>query len=248
MSLLELQRDFRAWIAAASDDAADRLGPAARPGLDVYQNNYRASLVAVLTEAFERVHAWIGDERFLSTAVAHIDAVPPHAWTLDAYAKGFPATLERLFPDDPEIGELGWLDLALSEAFVGADSVPVDPATFADIDWDAAILRFGPTLRTTSFRTNAAAIWSALSAEEMPPAVEWLPDPATIIVWRQGLVSCFRTAEPGEADAIELVQGGASFGAVCAAMIERLGEDAGVPAAGQMLGRWIGDGLIVGID
>lgn len=248
MSLLDLQRDFRAWITEASDEAADRLGPKARPGLDVYQNNYRASLVAVLTEAFERVHAWIGDSRFLSTAAAHIDATPPHAWTLDAYAKDFPETLDRIFPDDHEIGELGRLDLALSEAFVGPDADPIDPASLGDVDWDRAVLHFGPTLKTMIFRTNAAAIWSALSAEEMPPAAEPLPAPATIIVWRQGLVSSFRTAKPGEAEAIELVRRGQSFGTLCAAMIEMLGEDAGVSAAGQMLGTWIGDGLVVGID
>lgn len=248
MSLLEMQRDFRAWIAESSDEAAVRLGYGARAGLDVYQNNYRASLVTVLTEAFERVHAWIGDERFLSTVMAHIDVTPPHAWTLDAYAKGFPQTLELLFPDDPEIAELGWLDLALSEAFIGPDAEPVDPAGLSGVDWDNAVLRLGPTLATRTFHTNAAAIWSALSADEIPPAVETLADPATLLVWRQGFTSCFRTAEPGEAEAIRLVGEGASFGALCAAMIELQGEEAGISAAGQLLGRWIGDGLIVGID
>lgn len=248
MTLLELQRDFRAWIAEASDEAAGRLGPAARPGLDVYQNNYRASLVACLGECFERVRLWIGEDKFLTTAAAHIDVTPPHAWTLDAYSKDFPETLELLFPNDPEIGELGWLDLALSEAFVGPDADPIDPAALGAVDWDHAVLRLGPTLKTRPFVTNAAAIWSALSAGEMPPPVERLPEPATIIVWRQGLVSCFRTAEPGEAEAIGLILSGAGFGALCAAMIELLGEEAGVPAAGQLLGRWIGDGLVTGID
>jgi hypothetical protein len=247
MTLIELQRDFRAWIAEGSDEAAERLGPRARAGLDVYQNNYRASLVACLSETFERVRLWIGEERFLSTAAAHIDVTPPHAWTLDAYASDFPETLELLFPHDPEIAELGWLDLALSEAFVGPDADPLDPAALGAVDWDSAALRLAPTLRMTHFRSNAAAIWSALSAEEMPPAAEILPEPATILVWRNALVSCFRTADPGEDRAIALAQAGASFGVICAAMIERLGEEQGVAAAGAMLGRWIGDGLLVGV-
>ncbi|ATE65554.1 putative DNA-binding domain-containing protein [Rhizorhabdus dicambivorans] len=248
MSLLELQRDFRAWIADASGEAAERLGPGARAGLDVYQNNYRASLVACLSEAFERVRLWIGEERFLSTAAAHIDVTPPHAWTLDAYAKDFPETLELLFPGDPEIAELGWLDLALSEAFVGPDADPLDPAALAAVDWDHAVLRLGPTLTTAPFRSNAAAIWSALSAGEMPPPAERLAEPATVLVWRNAFTSCFRTAEPGEVRAIELARDGASFGAICAALIDLLGEEQGVAAAGAMLGRWIGDGLLVGVD
>lgn len=248
MSLLALQRDFRAWLAEESEEAAERLGPSARPGLSVYQNNYRAQLVSCLSEAFERVRLWIGEEPFLSIAAAHIDLTPPHAWTLDAYAVGFPDTLERLYPDDPEIAELGWLDLALSEAFVGPDAAALDPATLADLDWDNAVFRLVPTLTARPFATNAAAIWSALSAEEMPPAAQRLSEPATMIVWRKGLVSCFRTAEAGEGRALELAGSGASFGALCAALVEDLGEEAGIAAAGALLGRWIGDGLIAEIS
>ncbi len=247
MSLLALQRDFRAWLAEESDEAAERMGPKARPGLGVYLNNYRAQLVDCLGESFERVRLWLGEDRFLAIAAAHIDLTPPHAWTLDAYAKDFPDTLDRLFADDPEIAELGWLDLALSEAFVGPDADPVDPAALGEVDWDNAVFRLAPTLTMRPFETNAAAIWSALSAEEMPPAAERLPWPAMMLVWRKHHVSCFRTAEAGEAKAIALAQAGASFAAICAALIEELGEDEGVASAGALLGRWIGDGLIVAI-
>ncbi len=248
MSLLALQRDVTAWLAAESEDAAERLGSAARPGLEVYRNNYRASLTACLTETFERVRLWIGEERFLSTAAAHIDVTPPHAWTLDAYARDFPGTLAMLFPDDPEIYELGWLELALAEAFVGPDAPPLDPASLSDVDWDKARLRLAPTLDIGRLRSNAAAIWSALSEEEAPPAAALLPEPATLLVWRRELTCCFRTAEPGEARAIELAGQGASFGAICAALIEDMGEEQGVAVAGALLGRWISDGLLVAVE
>lgn len=246
MNLLDMQRDFRAWLAEESGEAAGRIGAGARAGLGVYLNNYRAQLVDCLTECFERVRLWLGDERFLAIAAAHIDLTPPSEWTLDAYSNGFPDTLERLFPEDLEIAELGWLDLALSRAFVGPDADPVDPAMLGEVDWDSAVLRLTPTLTMRPFETNAAAIWSALSADEMPPAVTGLPQPAMMLVWRKDFVSCFRTAENGEARAISMAQSGASFTAICAALIEELGEEEGVAAAGAMLGRWIGDGLIVG--
>lgn len=248
MSLLALQRDFRHWLAEESGEAATRIGEAARPGLGVYLNNYRAQLVSCLEESFERVRLWLGDERFESIAAAHIDLTPPHGWTLDAYADGFPDTLDRLFADDPEVVELGWLDLALSRAFVGADAEPVDPAALGGVDWDNAVLRLTPTLQTRRFETNAGAIWSALSAEVSPPPIERLPEAATMIVWRKEFVSCFRTAEAGEGRALDLARGGASFGTLCAALIEDLGESVGVAAAGAMLGRWIGDGLVVAVD
>lgn len=248
MSLLAMQRDFRAWLSESSEDAAARIGEGARPGLEIYHNNYRAALTSCLAETFERVHLWVGDERFWATTAAHIDVTPPQAWTLDAYARDFPETLDLLFRDDPEIAELGWLDLALSEAFVGPDAAPVDPAELGQVDWDKAVLRLSPTLATKDFRSNAAAIWSALSAREMPPAAGLLPEPVTMLVWRKGLTPCFRTAEPGEAKAVALARSGTGFAAICAAMIDLLGEEDGVAAAGQLLGRWIGDGLVVEID
>lgn len=248
MSLLALQRDFRAWIAEESRDAADRIGPGAQAGLDVYQNNYRASLVACLSETFERVRLWLGEERFLATAAAHIDVTPPHAWTLDAYSAGFPETLDLLFGDAPEVVELGWLDLALSEAFVGPDADPLDPATLAMVDWDNAVLRVVPTLTTRSFGTNAAAIWSALSADEMPPPAETLSETTLLLVWRRDFTSCYRTAEPGEALALDLAERGATFGHICARLIEAHGEEEGVGIAGAVLGRWIADGLLVGVE
>ena len=43
--------------------------------------------------------------------------------------------------------------------------------------------------------TNAAAIWTALSQSETPPAVALLPAPATILIWRHDLTPSFRTLE-----------------------------------------------------
>lgn len=243
-----MQRDFRAWLSESSEDAALRLGEGARSGLDIYHNNYRASLTGCLTDVFERVHLWLGDESFLSTAAAHIDVTPPHDWTLDAYSRDFPETLELLFRDDPEVSELGWLDLALSEAFVGPDAPSLDADGLGDVDWDRAVLRLSPTLAMAQMRTNAAAIWSALSAGETPPAPERAAEPVTVLVWRKDLTPRFRTAAPEEEKAIELARSGAGFGTICAAMVALLGEEEGVAAAGQLLGRWIGDGLVVGID
>ena len=48
MSLLALQRDMRAWLICEDTPAAKRLGVDAAAGLRVYQNNYRAQLVACL--------------------------------------------------------------------------------------------------------------------------------------------------------------------------------------------------------
>ena len=73
MSLLALQRDMRAWLACEDTSAADRLGTAAASGLRVYQNNYRAQLVACLEEGFAQTHAWIGGDAFHEMRLARAE-------------------------------------------------------------------------------------------------------------------------------------------------------------------------------
>jgi hypothetical protein len=254
MSLLELQRDMRMWLTEASDAAAARIARTAaddrraRVGLGIYQNNYRAQLVACLSEGFERVRLWIGEEAFAIAAATHIDRNPPSGWTLDAYGADFPETLGALHPDDPEIAELARLDRALADAFVGADAMPVDPATLASVDWDSARLILVPTMRVDVVTTNTPAIWSALAAGEMPPPALSLPDPGWLLVWRQDFVSCFRPIDAAERMALVRIVAGDSFGVLCAALVDAHGADEGIALASGILSRWIAAGLIAGLE
>ncbi|WP_019832793.1 HvfC/BufC N-terminal domain-containing protein [Sphingomonas sp. PR090111-T3T-6A] len=248
MSLLALQRDFRGWLATEDAGVAARFGEPAQAGLAVYLNNYRGQLMACLSESFETVRAWIGDNAFEGAAALHIDRLPPHSWTLDAYALDFPETLDRLYPEDPEVGELGRLERALGLAFVGPDAAPIEPASLDGIDWDRAVLRLVPTFASFSAATNAGAIWSALSGGAQPPAASLLPQPASIMVWRAGFAPAFRTLEAAEAEALALVAEGRDFGALCASLVARFGEEQGPALAGGFLGQWLADGLIASVS
>lgn len=248
MTLIELQRDLRDWLAREDDDAASRLGGEhIAAGLSVYQNNFRAQLVACLEESFAQTRAWIGDAAFHAAAVAHIERVPPHSWTLDAYPRDFPATLALLHPTDPEIAELATLELALTEAFVAPDAVPVDAATLGDIDWDRAILGLTPTLDLAGLTTNAPEIWSALAEQREPPAVALLTEPGAVLVWRTGEAPHFRAIGQIERQSLLLVRAGTPFAELCALLAEALGKQEGTACAGQMLGQWLADGLIVSV-
>jgi len=237
MSLLALQRDFAAWLRDGDADAA-------APGMRVYQNNYRAALVACLEDAFARTRAWIGEEAFSRAVVEHVCRVPPSSWTLDAYPRDFPDTLAFLYPDDPEVAELAGLELALGEVFVGPDAVPLMQAKARDIDWDRAILRFIPTLDLRPAITNAHAIWLALAEEKLPPPVEILAGAHALLVWRHDLTSRFRLIDAREEQALALARSGLSFANLCAAVVAVEGEAEGIALAGQWLGCWLADGLL----
>ena len=248
MSLLSLQQDMHAWLVREDRDAAQRLGTGAAPGLRVYQNNYRAQLTACLEESFARTHAWIGDTAFHNAVVTHVDQVTPSSWTLDAYARDFPGTLKSLYPADPEVAELAWIDRALSEAFVACDVPTLSAGSLADVDWDRAILRFTPTLTIATLVTNATAIWSRLAAEEAPPAAERLPEEAAILVWRQEMTPRYRATDTQEVDLLLQARAGIPFADLCTKSVERLGEAKGIAYAGKSLGQWLAEGLITAIE
>lgn len=243
MNLLALQRSFSASIRGE----ADRWPGTSVEGLAIYRNNYRIQLLGCLRETFQRVLLWLGEQEFARAASAYIDAMPPHSWTLDAYGRDFPIMLRMHFPDDPEVHELAWIDGAFSDAFVAADCEPIGAATLGAPDWDRACLRFNPSMNFKIAHTNAAEIWNALAIDETPPAAELLAEPGGHLVWRSGLIPRFRGVDRHEINAISLSHSGVPFTELCGIMVNEFGVTQGTRIAGELLGRWLGEGLIIAI-
>jgi hypothetical protein len=247
MNLAALQRDFRSWLTVEARDAAARFGDRAEPGLAVYLNNYRGQLMVCLSESFATVRAWLGEDAFDTAAATHIDRRPPCSWTLDAYALEFPETIDALYPDDPEVSELARLERDLGLGFVGQDAVPLDLAALAHIDWNSAVLDLVATFSTLPATTNAGAIWSAINAGQTPPAAAVLDAPAVIAIWRREYSPTFRTLDPMESQVMSMVADGRTFGEICRVIIDEVGEAEGTQVAGNLLGRWISEGMVAAV-
>lgn len=246
MKLAALQSDFHAWLTQGSASAADRLGAGA--GLVVYQNNYRSQLVSALRDALPLTLTWIGEEAFLGAAAGYIDRSPPSAWTLDAYAPGFAQALAEHFPGDPEVAELAWIETALAEAFVAADAEPLTLENLAGVDWEQAQLRLPPSFRMRAVRTNAEAIWTALSSGASPPQARMLDALTKLIVWRRGF-TCFLKAIDGiDAAAFDQIRADPSFSALCENLVGTLGEGRGLQAASAFLATLVQSGLLTSIE
>ncbi len=250
MSLRAIQSDFCSFLRSDGSLPPASIAASARRGLGVYHYAHRATLGEALRDVFERTHGWLGDARFDSAADAHIASHPPSSWTLADYGAGFDETLSALYPDHPEVAELAWLDWSLRAAFNGPDSAQLDLAALAQVDWDAARLVINPTLACRPIATNVALLWQALDDQhEAPPPASRLPGPAVLTIWRQGLTPRFQTVELCEHEALMLALKGESFAAICAALALRLADaDEAAAVVGAMLGRWIAEGLLVGLN
>jgi hypothetical protein len=244
MSLLDLQRGLRDHLLSGQGGVAGRMRGDPEAGLAVYHNAYRVQLIDCLGDTYEKTAAWLGDDAFETAARQHIETFPPVSWTLADYGGGFADTLASLYPDDPEVFDLAWLDWALRRAFDGADSSPLDTARLADLDWDAATFVFVPTLRLGVVNTNSAAIWSAMAEDCMPPSAERLAAPADIRVWRPDFSPRFKTISSTEARALRMAMAEISFGEICKHAIDAVDDAEAVRQASQILSDWLSDGLV----
>ena len=244
MRLEELQRKFSECVRG---DGAGHVLPIVRDGLRVYRNNYREQLRAALRSSFPVLALWLGEAEFDRAAEMHILTAVPQSWTLDHYGHDFPATLGGVFPDDPEVAELAWLDWAMTEALVAEDQPPLGRADLVARDWDVAKIAFMASLKISEARSNAAAIWSAIEEQKAPPPAG-LTEPHAILVWRRGLLPCFRTVPTFEYQAIFALIEGFSFADACEILRLRLGPDRAIRAASAMLARWVDDEIIAGVE
>ncbi len=253
MKLAALQQEFCDLILddAAPDEAI--FGTDAETRFGIYRSAYRSRLIDCLRNCFEKTWSWIGDEAFDTAARQHAILNPPSSWTLDDYGMGFDVTLATLFPDDPEIAELAWLEWAMQNAFASVDQNPV---TLTDVqayiaeggDMDAAGLTFVNSLCTAPIRTNCTEIWQAIADQRTPPPSVIYEITQHIRVWRKGFSPHFRICNAGEAEALATMAGEATFGTLCAALDNSAGREAAIETGGTLLGMWLGDELVAGLS
>ena len=193
------------------------------------------------------MHAYLGDELFEQLMDAYIDRYPSHSTSLRDYSQHMGELLQTQSPfcDVPVLREIERIERAFIDSFDAADSALLDAAVLTAIparDWPQLRLDFHPSVRLLSNEYNSFPIWQALSDTEAPPAV--VRDPATWLVWRKDLVSCYRSLPPAEAEAMATAHAGGNVGELCQGLLEHHPE-AEVPGqAVRMLHAWIEDGIV----
>ena len=248
MSLAAQQARFMAQV---MDEEAANCGDARhRAGMAIYRTGYRARMVEVLEDLYERTREAAGHALFRQAAINHLIAHPAPGWRIEDCGEGFSDTLAELAGDRTDLATLAALEWAMHRAAGAADAVPLTPATFgeacagfAQTDWQNLRLTFVPGLAVLTASHDLTGFWQGRA-----PVPECLPGDAALIVWREGEQPTFLQVTAQEGAALHAMQQGHSYGEACALMIAALGEEQGVALAGEALGRWIGEGLVTGLD
>jgi hypothetical protein len=227
------------------------------PGLAIYRNNYRSSLVEALRSTFERTERLVGEDAFRRAAAHHCIMHPPVGWTLDLAGAGFAETCAELFARDPDVAELAALEWAMHEAFTARNTQPLTTAEFGaacagftERQWEGLKLKLVPDLRHLPATYDLVRLWTSLSTSntETEPDLTPLEGARCALVWREDERPVFVIRPAWEGTALASFRKGSSFGEVCAALIGTLGEEAAIAEAGAMLARWVGEGLVERLD
>ena len=236
--------------------------------IDAYQHAYQARLAGALRDNFEVLALAMGDEAFAALAqaytAAHPSRQPSIRWFGHRLADFMARQLERddgLVPH-PAMVDLARLDWALRAAFDAADAPVLDATALATLPAEAwPRLRFNlhPSVQRLPLAWAIGPAWHALRAQADAPSdaadggdEPALPSPEplghTVLVWRRGLATQWRSLDAAEAPLLTAVAAGRPFARWCELAATLVDEpDAAVPLVVGRLQQWLGEGLLSGI-
>jgi hypothetical protein len=218
--------------------------------LAVYSNAYRARLAEALEANMPYVRELLGDEEFGQVARRYIDAHPSQYASIRWFGDRLAHELESSHAPQPWIAELARWEWALAASFDAQDAATIGVEALASVapgDWGELRLEFHPAVQVLTLRTNAQALFKALSETQPAPEPTILESPQPWLLWRQDLKTQYRSLEPDETAALEVVRGGGGFGDMCEALCEWHEPDAVPLIAAGMLKRWIVETLLTGL-
>lgn len=253
MKLAELQSAFQAALLDGSDGIMASIPDSPRESKDVlfgvYRYAYKARLIGILHEDFERVHTYIGDAAFEALARGYVAAHPSHTPNARYYGQSFPEFVAacKTFAGAPIVAAIARLEGALNDVFDCADAPALtleDLAAFAPEDFANIEFTPHPSARRFDVPVDLDAVWSALAGGSAPPAVVDLEAPQHFVVWRQDTKPYYRVMLPEAAMLWDEAAKGVRFAILCE-MAATYDDPGTAPArVAQYLHSWISDGMI----
>ncbi len=256
MRLIDWQRELEAYLLGAQSQPNAALcgsllgSPAlsAEEGLAIYHNAYRARLLEALRDDYPTLHYWLGDEEFAALIKAYVQAHPSQHYSLRWLGAQLAGFIEGYLVAEQSapLAELARLEWAFTLAFDASEAAPLTLQTMATLpaeDWPELRVRLLPSVQWQTCHYNSLALWRAVKAAEELPTSTPLEQPQVCLIWRQGLISRYRSLSAAEAQALHgMSRQGWSFAELCSELSAQ-GDAAPVQAA-TWLKQWLSDGLL----
>jgi hypothetical protein len=150
--------------------------------------------------------------------------------------------LEALFPFVADLAELEW---CLVRAFHAEGAGALDPAEVASVSAAASdlVLRFQPAVAIVESRWPIHELWKASETPIEEIDIELEARPQVVLIHRVGFEARCELIDARQGRALGALLAGRTLGDVLGQM-----EEADPQHVGQWFARWMGLGLLAGID
>jgi len=218
--------------------------------LAIYHRAYRLRISEALSKAYDKTHAYLGDDMFAELSLGYIAQHPSQYANMRWVGDRFAAYLTQALQEHPLVAELAAFEWALSIAFDAEDATPLtaqDLAAVTEEQWECIGFALHPSLQLLTMQTNAVASWLALDQQQTPPmplsqetAVDWL-------IWRKELQPHFRSLDADEARALRGLLQGQSFSMLCEQIADSSEDEAIMTRIAGWLQTWLVEGILIGV-
>lgn len=221
--------------------------------LAIYAGAYGSRLIDALGSNYPALAELLGEDDFQALGARYVSAHDSPYFSIRHYGEALAEFLARDadYADVPLLAELARWEWALTEVFDAADAEPVGPqalTALAPDDWAALRFRCHPSVRRLALSWNAPQLWKALTEGGERPELQVLAEPIEWLAWRADLKTWFRSLERTEANALDALRSGCSFGELCELLAEAQGAAAAPATAAKLLNGWLTSGLLVAVE
>lgn len=251
-SLHNLQQNFMGYLLGGSasrivENIVSTPQRSASQRMQFYGNAYRLRLKEALSTDYERLHAYLGDELFENLMDRYIDLYPsshPSLRYFGAHMVELVSTAEP-FIQWPEVTEIARIEQAFNNSFDASNTEIItlqQLQSLAPEAWTTFSLTFHDSVQLLPQQANSFQIWQALSEQHTPP--EKTDDHSTWLIWRQDLVSRYRSLQQPELSALQTALCGGSFVDICEVLMTFYNEQETPQQAIGLLQQWIHDQMV----
>jgi hypothetical protein len=254
-SLESVENDFQSFLLTGNADIERRVVGTARvpiaTRLAIYGNAYRSRLAETLEIHYPALAAFLGAQEFDALCSAYIDAHDSTFASIRFYGGELAAFISAHLQHQsaPLLAELAQWEWAMNAVFDAADAEPVEVQALAEVApeaWAGLTFELHPSLRRLDFEWNAPQLWKAVTGATAAPDAAKVHEAVAWLLWRRDLQIYFRPLDRAEAQALDAVGNGQSFGELCVALCADTSDtEAPAIAAGYLRG-WVESGMIIG--
>jgi len=260
--LARLQRTFQNCVlnpGNAMSTAWVSTGGRAAPEiqLSIYTHAYAARLKEVLANDYPAVLMAMGEDHFSQLADNYIRAHPSHYFSLRDFGRHLPGYASNMqqqdvgYQDMPWLHELALFEWTLGQAFDAADAPVLTEKNMAVIPsqaWPELRFILHPSVQRLDFEWNIPVMWRSLTDDNPIQVTAERNTTSPWLVWREQLVTRFRSMQIDEQRAFDVLREGGRFNEVCEVLATLMSEDEVPLHIASQLKGWITQGLISGIE